>query len=135
MDEGHEDNVFDPVFVLEPVVDEDEVFDVLALVDVVLVDVVVLVLDADAVIVLLDVTLSVCRVDEEDVLLVMADFVAGFVLIGVNVCIELLLIGFVGNEDLVDVVVFVDVLEGVVDDEGNTLIMFNLRSLWIDIYV
>jgi hypothetical protein len=53
------------------------------------VDVVVLVLDADAVIVLLDVTLSVCRVVEEDVLLVIADFVARFVLIGVNVCNEL----------------------------------------------
>ena len=59
----------------------------------------------------------------------MADFVAGFVLIGVNVCIELLLIGFVGNEDLLDVVVFVDVLDCVGDDEGNTLLMFNLRSL------
>jgi len=132
VDEGHEDDVFDPVFVLEPVVDEDDVFEVLALVDVVLVDVVVLVLDADAVIVLLDVALSVWCVVEEDVLLVMADFVAGFVLIAVYVCNELWLIGFVGNEDLLDVVVLVDVLEGVVDDEGNILLISNFRSLCID---
>jgi len=65
----------------------------------------------------------------------MADFVAGFVLIGVNVCFELLLIGFVGNEDLLDVIVFVEVLDCVGDDEGNTLTMSNLRSFWIDIYV
>lgn len=125
--EGHDDDVFDPVFVCDPDGEDDVVFEVLALVDVVFVDVVVLVLDADAVIVLLDVALSVCCVVEEDVLLVIADFVARFVLIGVNVCNELWLIGFVGKEVLLDIVVFVEVLESVVDDVGNTLLISNFR--------